>query len=68
MTAGLGPVDGFDQDQHASKADNGSIAFGGLFTAHRDPFESFQFPHGLFNSSSGFVQQLRKEIRPALRV
>src|SRR4051812_34690240 len=25
----LGPVDGFDQDEHASKTDNGSIALGG---------------------------------------
>jgi hypothetical protein len=33
---GPGPVDGFDQDQHASKADNLGVAFGGLFTAHRD--------------------------------
>ena len=51
----LGPVDGFDQDQHASEANNGRIAFSGLFTAHRDPFKSFQFAHCLFDAGSRFV-------------
>jgi NAD(P)-dependent dehydrogenase (short-subunit alcohol dehydrogenase family) len=40
-------VDGFNQDQHASKVDNGGVAFGGLRTARRDMFVSFHFAYGL---------------------
>jgi len=65
---GLGPVDGFDQDEATRETNESGIAFRGLFAAHGDTLEAFQLAHGLLDPSAGLVEQLWKETRLVLRV
>ncbi len=61
-------MDGFDQDQATCEADNGGVAFRGLFAAQGDALEPFQLADGLLDPGAGLVEQLRKETRLVLGV
>ena len=66
--AHLGRVDGFNQHQPACKTDDGGVADVGLFAAHGDAFEPLELADCLFDARPQFVQALRKEPSPLLRI
>src|ERR1700722_582686 len=57
----LGPVDGFHQDQSASKCHKSGEAFGGFLTTHSNALEPLQFADGLLDACPPAVEPLRKE-------
>ena len=64
----LGRVDGFDQDEAASKCDEGCEILLGLLAAERDALEAFEFAHGDFDARSGFVEDVWEVLGPLLCV
>jgi len=61
-------VDGFDQDQPASKSDEGTIAVGGLLAAEGDALEALQFADGLLDAGAGSVEYFWEEGRSGLGI
>ena len=51
----LGRVDGFNQYQCASEADEGGVAGCGLIAAHGDAFEAFEFADRLLDACASAV-------------
>ena len=64
----LGPVDGFDQDEGASKGDECTVAVLGFITTHGNPLEALQLADGLLDSGTRLVEQSWKELRFVLGV
>ena len=64
----LGPVDGFDQDEGASKGDECTVAVLGFITTHGNALEALQLADGLLDSGTRLVEQSWKELRLVLGV
>jgi hypothetical protein len=62
----LGPVDGFHQNQSASKRHESSETFGRFLATHCDPLEPFELTDGLLNAGAPSVEQLQEVFRPVL--
>ena len=54
--AGLGRVDGFDEDECGCDFDESSEISCGLFTTQGDAFEAFELSDGLLDAGSGLVE------------
>jgi hypothetical protein len=54
-------VDGFDQDQSASKRHKSCEAFCGFLTTHSNALEPFELAYCLLDARAPTVQPLRKE-------
>jgi hypothetical protein len=54
-------VDGFNQDETASKCHEGTVAFGGLLASQGDALEAFQLADGLLDARAGSVEHFREE-------
>ena len=65
-SSSVGRVDGFNQDQAASKCDEGTVALGSLFASQGNALEAFQFAHRLLDAGSGFVERFRKNVGRSL--
>jgi len=59
----LGPVDGFDQDEGASKGYECTVAVLGFITTHGNALEALQLADGLLDSGTRLVERSWKELR-----
>jgi hypothetical protein len=57
-----GPVNGFNQNQRASKRDKCVGAFGRFFAAYCDAFESLELADCLLDPSSDLIERLGKNL------
>ena len=61
-------MDGFDQNEAASKGDEGHVVLGGFLAAERDAFEALELADGLLDAGAAAGERLWEEAGPVFRV
>ncbi len=57
----LGRVDGFDEDEHESKRDEGAVVLGCLLAAQGDALEALELADGLLDPGAAAIESFREE-------